>query len=98
MNLVIIKFYTKGLTLKPMLQVALRQIDEFCAEHNLSIFGYYESPNIPRASFNPSPFAEKIGDRLRESVKEAVLFTNTWKCTADDGKFNIAPFIKEEVF
>ena len=80
-----------------MLQVALRQVDEFCAENNLAIFGYYESPNVPKASINPSPFAEKIGDRLRETIKEAVLFTNTWKCTADDGKFNIAPFTKEEV-
>jgi len=91
-----IPLFHQGLTLKPMLQVALRQIDEFCAEHNLSIFGYYESPQVPRASAAPSPFAEKIGDRLRESIKEAVLFTNTWRCSADDGKFDIAPFVKEE--
>lgn len=91
-----IPLFHQGLTLKPMFQVALRLIDEYCAEHNLSVFGYYESPHLPRPTTQPSAFAEKVGDRLRESIKEAVIFTNTWVTTADDSKFNITPYVKEE--
>ena len=87
----------QGLTLKPMLQTALRTIDEFCAENNLSIVGYYESPNLPKPTTHPSQFAEKLGEKLRDSCKEAFLFTNTWVTTPEKTKFNISPYLKFEV-
>jgi len=87
----------QGLTLKPMLQTALRTIDEFCAENNLSIVGYYESPNLPKPTTHPSQFAEKLGEKLRDSCKEAFLFTNTWVSTPEKTKFNISPYLKFEV-
>ena len=90
-------YFIQGLTLKPMLQTALRTIDEFCAENNLSIVGYYESPNLPRPTTHPSQFAEKLGEKLRESCKEAFLFTNTWVSTPEKTKFNISPYLKFEV-
>ena len=80
-----------------MFQIALRQIDDFCQEHNLSIIGYYESPNINKTSANPSPFAEKVGDKLREQCKEAFLFTNRWNTNAEQTRFDIAPYVKQEV-
>ena len=83
--------------MKPMLQTALRMIDEFCAENNLSIVGYYESPNLPKATTHPSQFAEKLGEKLRDSCKEAFLFTNTWVSTPEKTKFNISPYLKFEV-
>merc|ERR1712141_967215 len=42
-----IPLFHQGLTLKPMFQVAMRQIEEYCCSNNLSIVGYYESPSVP---------------------------------------------------
>ena len=80
-----------------MFQVAMRQIEQYCVDNNLSIVGYYESPSVPRSSQVPSPFAEKVGEKLRDNCKEAFLFTNTWSSTATENKFDISPYIKAEV-
>ena len=81
-----------------MFQVAMRQIEEYCFSNNLSIVGYYESPSVPRGSGSiPSPFAEKVGDKLRENCKEAFIFTNIWTNTPTETKFDISPYIKPEV-
>ena len=80
-----------------MFQVAMRQIEQYCADNNLSIVGYYESPTSPRSSTVPSPFAERVGERLRESCKEAFLFTNSWNTLPEKTKFNISRYTKQEV-
>jgi hypothetical protein len=89
------------LTLKPMFQVAMRQIEEYCCSNNLSIVGYYESPSVPPrpgsgSASIPSPFAEKVGDKLRDNCKEAFIFTNIWTNTPTETKFDISPYIKPE--
>jgi len=86
-----IPLFHQGLTLKPMFQVAMRQIDDYCQQNNLTIAGYYESPEVAKTA-NPSPFAEKVGDKIRENFKDAFLFHIIW---LPDGEFAVRPFLKE---
>ena len=83
--------YIQGLTLKPMFQLAMRQIDDYCVQNNLVIAGYYESPHVVK-TINPSPFAEKVGEKIRENFKDAFLLNVIWD---HDAQFAIKPFFKE---
>jgi hypothetical protein len=76
-----------------MFQIALRQIDDYCQENNLSIAGYYESPDVVKSAI-PSPFAEKVGEKIRENFKEAFLFHIIW---TPDSQFAVRPFLKEVI-
>jgi len=63
-----IPLFHQGLTLKPMFQVAMRQIEDYCNQNNLVIAGFYESPEVVKSAV-PSPFAEKVGEKIREQFK-----------------------------
>lgn len=74
-----------------MFQIAMRQIDDYCQQNNLTVAGYYESPEVVKSAI-PSPFAEKVGEKIREHFKEAFLFHIIW---LQDGQFAVRPFVKE---
>ena len=74
-----------------MFQIAMRQIDDYCVQNNLVIAGYYESPQVVK-TINPSPFAEKVGEKIRENFKDAFLLNVIWD---QDAQFAIKPFFKE---
>lgn len=81
----------QGISLKPMFQLAMRTVEDYCERNNLAIAGYYESPDIVKSA-SPSLFAEKVGEKLREHFKDAFLLHNIWQ---ENSKFALRPFIKE---
>ncbi|CAG5096920.1 Oidioi.mRNA.OKI2018_I69.chr2.g5484.t1.cds [Oikopleura dioica] len=86
-----IPLFHQGISLKPMFQVAMRTVEDYCERNNLAIAGYYESPEIVKSA-TPSQYAEKVGDKLREQFKDAFLLHNIWQ---EDSKFALRPFVKE---
>ena len=76
-----------------MFQIAMRQIDDYCQQNNLTIAGYYESPDVVKSAV-PSPFAEKVGEKIREHFKDTILFHIIW---LQDGQFTVRPFLKEVI-
>ena len=74
-----------------MFQVAMRQIEDYCNQNNLVIAGFYESPEVVKSAV-PSPFAEKVGEKIREQFKDAFLLHVIWH---PDSQFAVRPFLKE---
>ncbi|CBY19387.1 unnamed protein product [Oikopleura dioica] len=86
-----VPLFHQGISLKPMFQLAMRTVEDYCERNNLAIAGYYESPDIVKSA-SPSLFAEKVGEKLREHFKDAFLLHNIWQ---ENSKFALRPFIKE---
>ncbi|UJR23200.1 hypothetical protein I4U23_026219 [Adineta vaga] len=61
------------LSLSPMLEVALSQIDAYCSTRNLMIAGYYHA-NENYSDPNPNFTALKIMEKIKDNNPNAVLF------------------------
>ncbi|XP_078268867.1 ER membrane protein complex subunit 9-like [Rhinoraja longicauda] len=64
-------FHT-SLALTPMLEVALNQVDLWSAANNQEIAGYYQA-NDQLTDRSPNLVATKVGDRVAEHMRGAVL-------------------------
>ncbi|CAF2463781.1 unnamed protein product [Rotaria sp. Silwood2] len=61
------------LSLSPMLEIALSQIDAYCSTRNLTIAGYYHA-NEHYSDTNPNFTALRIMEKIKENNPNAVLF------------------------
>merc|ERR1711976_80603 len=65
-----------SLSLAPMMEVALIQVEEFCKSHNLIIGGYYHANELHDES-SPKIIANRIATKIHEnsaSIMDACLF------------------------
>ncbi|KAF8787089.1 ER membrane protein complex subunit 8-like [Argiope bruennichi] len=60
------------LSLTPMLEVAMMQIDQYCKDHSLVIAGYYQANEHIKDS-NPDFIAYRIADKIYENFSDACL-------------------------
>ncbi|XP_069796837.1 ER membrane protein complex subunit 9-like isoform X3 [Narcine bancroftii] len=67
-----VPLFHNGLALSVMLEVALNQVDLWSATNNQVIAGYYQA-NSQLLDRSPNLIAVKIGDRVAEHLKGAVL-------------------------
>ncbi|CAF0928795.1 unnamed protein product [Rotaria sordida] len=61
------------LSLSPMLEIALSQIDAYCSTRNLTVAGYYHA-NEHYSDTNPNFTALRIMEKIKENNPNAVLF------------------------
>ncbi|MBN3304433.1 EMC9 protein, partial [Amia calva] len=60
------------LPLAPITELALQQVDVWCAQKKLRIVGYYQA-NASMTDSSPTPCAVKIADKIAEHYSNAVL-------------------------
>jgi len=83
------------LSLSPMLEVALSQIDAYCSTRNLSIAGYYHA-NENYSDPNPSITALRVMEKIKENNPNAVLFmidNSLTDLTEHDRFYNVHTFV-----
>ncbi|CAF0992278.1 unnamed protein product [Didymodactylos carnosus] len=61
------------LSLSPMLEIALTQIEAYCSKHNQTISGYYQA-NENLNDSQPNFTAMKIMEKIKENNPDALLF------------------------
>merc|ERR1712226_289268 len=67
-----IPLFHLSLTLAPMMEVALTQIDTYCKENNYAIGGYYHA-NEHAEDVKPTITAQKVADKIYEQNDSACL-------------------------
>ncbi|CAF1094153.1 unnamed protein product [Rotaria magnacalcarata] len=76
------------LSLSPMLEIALSQIDAYCSTRNLTIAGYYHA-NENYSDTNPNLTTGKIMEKIRENNPNAalIMIDNTLVDLDDGSRF-----------
>jgi len=67
-----IPLFHQGLSLAPMLEVALNEVDAFCSRHGLVIAGYYQA-NEHFESVTPDNVAYRIADKIHSYFPQSIL-------------------------
>jgi hypothetical protein len=67
-----VPLFHSSLTLAPMMEVALTQIDVYCKNNNLTICGYYQA-NENLDDNRPLGIACRLGDKIQETCGESFL-------------------------
>jgi hypothetical protein len=60
------------LTLAPMMEIALTQVDVYCRNHNLVIAGYYQA-NEGFSESSPNSIAYRLAEKIKENYGDACL-------------------------
>ncbi|MBN3319194.1 EMC9 protein, partial [Atractosteus spatula] len=85
-----------GLSLSAMTEVALNQVDVWCAQNQQRIVGYYQA-NASVSDNSPTPCAVKIADKIAEQCSSAVLvMVENSKVSAEYGAPPIVVYEKRD--